>query len=179
MRRKAWLFVIFAIIIFAQITILDSFFHPFQVSQLTYSNSIVEIGKMSYVYGWATITVGGPSGTGQLPNGTEVRLNPIIQFTNGTQIVVNSTFTFKMVFPRTGGCFACSGATGLSGNNGQSLATLDPNHPIVAALITNVSSYFISTMPTSGSTADDLFQFYWFAIQGDASVSLNGYSVAY
>jgi hypothetical protein len=179
LKRKAWLFVISAIIVFSQITILNSFFHPFDSQGITINTSIVEIGKMSYVYGWASITVGGPTGIGYLANGTEVRLNPIIQFSNGTQIVVNSTFTFKMVFPRTGSCFGCSGATGIPGNNGQTLASLDPSHPIVAAIVTNASSFLISTMHLSGSTPGDLFQFYWFVIQGDASVSVNGYSVAY
>jgi hypothetical protein len=179
MRRKAWLFVIFAVIIFAQITVLNSFFHPFNSQGFAYNTSIVEIGKMSYVYGWASITVAGPTGVGHLANGTEVKLNPIIQFSNGTQITVNSTFTLKMVFPWTASCFTCNGATGLSGNNGQELTSLDTNHPIVVAIVTNASSFFISNMPASGSTMDSLFQFYWFTIQGDASVSVNGYGVAY
>jgi hypothetical protein len=180
MRRKVWLFVIFAIIVFAQVTVLDSFFHSFQASGFTYNTSVVEVGKMNYAYGWASITVTGSTGTAQLPNGTIIRLNPILQFSNRTQIIVNSTtFTFKMVFPRTGDCFTCSGGTGLFGNNGQTLASLDPSHPIVAAVVSNASSFFISTMPESGSTMDSLFQYYWFIIQGDASVSLNGYGVAY
>jgi hypothetical protein len=179
MKRKAWIFVILAIILFAQLTIMDSLFHSFDSQGFTYSTSVVEIGKMSYVYGWASITVTAPIGLGQLANGTEVRLYPIIQFANGTQIAVNSTFTFNMVLPWTGSCFTCSGSTSLSGNNGQSVANLDPSHPIVAAIVTNASSFFISTMPTSGSTSNDLFQFYWFIIQGVATVSLNGYSVAY
>jgi len=179
MKRKAWLFVIFAIIIFAQFTILDSFFHPFDSQGMTYNTSIVEVGKMSYVYGWASITIGGPTGIGQLPNGTEVRLNPIIQFTNGTQIVVNSTFTFKMVFPWSGGCFTCTGSAGLFVNNGETPPSFNSNHPIVAAVVANASSFLIGTLPASGSTSDSLFQYYWFIIQGDASVSLNGYSVAY
>ena len=178
MKRKAWLFVIFAIIIFAQLAVLDSFFHPFNSQALTYNTSVVEIGKMSYVYGWASITVAGPTGLATLANGTEIRVNPVIQFTNGTRIVVNSTFTFKMVFPRTGSCFTCSGGSALPGNSGQTLS-FDSNHPIVAAIVTNASSFLISSMPTSGSTADSLFQYYWFLIQGDASVSVNGYSVAY
>ncbi len=179
MKRKAWIFVILAILMFAQLTIMNSLFHSFDSQGFTYNTSIVEIGKMSYVYGWASITITGPTGIGHLPNGTEVMLNPIIQFTNGTQIVVNSTFTFKMVFPWTGACSTCSGATGLPGNNGQTVASLDPSHPIVVAIVTNASSFFLSNMPTSGSTSNDLFQYYWFIIQGDATVSLNGYSVAY
>ena len=180
MKRKAWLFVIFALIIFTQVTILGSFFHSFQASGFTYNTSVVEIGKMNYAYGWASITVNAPTVTAQLSNGTLVKLNPIIQFSNGTQIIVNSTtYTFKMMFPRTGDCFTCSGSTSLGGNNGQSVASLDPNHPIVAAIVTNASSFFLSSMPTSGSSTDNLFQFYWFVIEGDASVSINGYGVAY
>lgn len=179
MRRKAWLFVIFAIIVFSQITILNSFFHSFDSSGFAYNTSFVEIGKMSYVYGWASITVTAPTGVGQLPNGTEVKLNPVIQFSNGTQVMVNSTFTFKMVFQRTASCFTCTGATGLSGNNGQEVASLDPGHPIVAAIVANASSFLISSLPQGATGPDDLFQFYWFTIQGDALVSLNGYSVAY
>lgn len=179
MKRKAWLFVIFAVIMFAQVTVLNSFFHSFDSQGFAHNTSVVEIGKMSYVSGWASITVGGPSGVGKLANGSEVRLNPVIQFSNGTQVIVNSTLTFKMSFPRTGGCFACSGATGLSGNNGQMVASLDSNHPIVAAVVANASSYFISSIPASESTVDNLFQFYWFTIYGDASVSVSGYGVAY
>jgi hypothetical protein len=179
MRKKAWLFVIFAIIVFTQITILDSFFHSFNSQGFAYNTSIVEIGKMSYVYGWASITIAAPTGIGHLPDGTEVRSKPIIQFSNGTQIVVNSTFTFKMVFPRTGGCFTCTGSAGLFENNGQTPTSFNSTHPIVAAVVTNASSFLMGTMPASGSTADNLFQYYWFTIQGDASVSLNGYSVAY
>ncbi len=177
MKRKIWLFVLLAIIIFAQLTILSSFFHPIQTEGFAYSNSLVEIGKMTYVYGLASITISGPSGVGQLPNGTEITLNPIVQFPNGTRIVVNSSFSFQIELPRTGDCF-CNGGTSLIGVSGDS-ASLDQSHPFVAAVVANVSSFLIDTMPKSESTVDGLFQYYWFLVLGDASVSVTGYSVAY
>jgi hypothetical protein len=177
MKKKIWLFVLLAVIIFAQSTILSSFFHPIQTEGFAFNNSLVEIGKTTYVYGSVSITISGPSVVGQLPNGTQVTLNPIVQFPNGTKVVVNSSYSFQIVLPRTGDCY-CNGGTGLIGVSGDS-ANLDQSHPFVAAVVANISSFLIDTMPKSGSTVDGLFQFYWFLVLGDASVSITGYSVAY
>jgi hypothetical protein len=176
MKRKAWLFVVLAVIIFAQLTVLYSFFYPIQTQGFTYSNSIVEIAKLNYVYGWASITITAPSEVATLTNGTQVTIHPTVLFPNGTQVVVNSTYSFQLKLPRTGDCF-CNGGTGLLGTN----ASLDTTHPIVVAIVTNASSFLIENMPKSGSTIGDVFeyQYYWFVIQGDASVSVSGYSVAY
>src|SRR2546428_7459079 len=137
MKRKVWLFVALVLIIIAQLTVLSSFFHPFQAQGFTYNNSIVEISKMSYVYGWASITIQAPSG-GSLTK---------VQLPNGTQISVNSPYTFEMKLPRTGDCL-CNGGTGLFGTN----ISIDENQPIAAAIIANVSSFEISTISRSGSS---------------------------
>lgn len=176
--KKAWLFVILAVIIFAELTVLNSFFYPIQTEGFTYNNSIVEIGKMVYASGWVSVTIAGPSGIGELSNGTQVKLNPIVQFPNGTQVIVNSTYTFQLRLPRTGDCF-CNGGTSLFGNNGQSPESLDQSHPIVAAVVANASSFLINGMPRSGCTIDSLFQYYWFIVQGDSSIYISGYGVAY
>jgi hypothetical protein len=142
----------------------------------TYSNSLVEIAKLNYVYGWASVTISAPYGVATLTNGTQVAIYPTVLLPNGTQVLVNSSYTFQLKLPRTRDCF-CSGGTSLLGTN----ASLDTAHPIVAAIVTNASSFLIQSMPKSGSTIGDVFQYeyYWFVIQGFASVSISGYSVAY
>jgi hypothetical protein len=181
MKRKVLVFVIFVVLIFAQLVVLYSFFHPVQTEGFAYNSSLVEIGKMIYVSGDVSITVSAPIAVAQLSNGTQVNLKTTIQFPNGTQVIVNSTYTFQIKLPRTGDCL-CNGGAGLYGeisSNGQTIPSIDQSNPIVAAVIANQSSSVIDGMPKSGSTVNGLFQYYWFVVQGDASVSISGYSVAY
>lgn len=181
MKRKALLFVILVVVIFAQLIVFYSFFHPVQAQGFTYNSSLVEIGKMIYVSGEVSVTVSAPISVAQLSNGTQVNLKPTIQFPNGTQVIVNSTYTFQMKLPRTGDCL-CNGGTSLYGevtSSEQTIPGFGEGNPIVAAVIANQSSSVIDGMPKSGSTVDGLFQYYWFVVQGDASVSISGYSVAY
>ena len=181
MKRKVLLFVILVVLIFAQLIVLYSFFHPVQTQGFAYNTSLVEIGKMIYVSGQVSITISAPITVAQLSNGTQVTLKPTIQFPNGTQVLVNSTYSFQMKLPRTGDCL-CNGGAGLYGeitSSGQTIPSLDQSSPIVAAIIANQSSSVIDGMPTSGSTVSGLFQYYWFVVQGDASVTVSGYSVAY
>ena len=175
MRRKAWLFVIFAIIIFAQLTVLSSLFHPIQAQGSTYGDSIVEIAKLNYVYGWASVTVSSAFSSSS-QNGAVVTLHPTILFSNGTQLIVNSSYSFQIKLPRTGDCF-CNGGTSLLGTN----ATLDTSNPVVATVIANASSFLIDNMPKSGAENGNVFQYeyYWFIVQGYSFVSISGESVAY
>lgn len=174
MRRKAWLFVIVALIIFAQLTVLTSMFHPIQAQGSAYGNSIVEIAKMNYVSGWVSVTISSAFSASQ--NGTVARLHPTIQFPNGSQVIVNSSYSFQIKLPRTGDCF-CSGGTSLFGTN----ATLDTSNPVIATIVTNASNFLIGNMPKSGSEIGSVFQYeyYWFIVQGYGLVSINGESVAY
>jgi hypothetical protein len=167
MKRKVWIFVALAVVILGQLTVLSSFFHSFETEGFLYGTSVVEISKMNYVYGWASITVSNSFGTSS---------PVIVQFTNGTQIQVNSTYTFELKFPRTGDCF-CNGASGLFGTN----VYINESQPIVAAVLANVSSSTIDAIRSDGSPTlyNGLFDFYWFTIQGESSLTLNGYSVSY
>jgi hypothetical protein len=177
MKRKALFFVVLVILVFAQLTALYSFFYPVQTFGGTYgADSIVEIAKFAYVYGTATVTVTAPLGIATLTNGTQITLNPVIQFPNGSLVTVNSTYSFQLKLPRTGDCF-CNGGTSLLGTN----TSLDTSSPIVVAIVNNASSLLIQSMPRSGSTIGQglQYQYYWFVIQGAASVSVSGYGVAY
>ncbi|MFI5419533.1 MAG: hypothetical protein ACHQ1H_01055 [Nitrososphaerales archaeon] len=167
MKTKLWLFVALVVVILGQLTVLSSFFHSFETDGFLYGTSVVEISKMNYVYGWASITVSNPFGTSS---------PVIVQFANGTQIPVNSTYTFEMKFPRTGDCF-CNGASGLFGTT----VYVNESQPIVAAVLTNVSSSMVDAIRQSGSATpyNGLFDFYWFTIQGESSLTLNGYGVSY
>ena len=167
MKRKMWLFVALVVVVLGQLTVYSSFFHSFETSGYLYGTSVIEISKMNYVYGWASITVTTPLGASS---------PALVQFANGTQIPVISAYTFKFVLPRTGDCF-CNGGTGLPGTN----ISIDESQPIAAAVLANASSFQIKSLPSNGATADfnGLFDFYWFTVQGESSLSLTGYSVSY
>jgi hypothetical protein len=164
LKKKIWLFVGLVVILIAQLAALSSFFHPFQTQGLIYDNSIVEISKMSYVFGWATLQISGA--TPQYP--------VTLQFPNGSQKVLTSDYTFQMKFPRTGDCF-CDAATSLYGTN----VDLNQSQPIVAAVVDNASSFEIDSIPKNGTLIDNLFDVYWFVLVGDASVYVNGYGLSY
>jgi hypothetical protein len=164
MKRKIWLAVALLVVIIVQTGVLSSFFHPFQAEEFSYGTSIVEISKMSYVFGWVKLDI-----TGASPQ------NPVtIQFPNGTQTVLTFDYSFDMKLPRTGDCL-CSGATSLYETSTQ----INQSQPIVAGVVANASSFQIQLIPKSGSTIDGLVDLYWFLVTGDASVSINGYGLSY
>ena len=165
MKKKGWLLVLLILIVICQFTVLFSFFHSFQANSYTVKNSIVEITKMNYVSGWASIDITGSTQT----------YPATLQFPNGTQIKLTSDYSFVMRFPRTGDCY-CSASGALPGTN----IYIDQNHPILAAIISNASSLDTGFLPESGTPYNNnIFVTYWFTIQGFATVSINGYGVSY
>jgi hypothetical protein len=165
MRKKIWLLVLFLLIIIGQFVALSSFFHTFQAGGIAQNDSIVEISKLRWVYGWATIDIQGASA------GYPVSL----QFSNSTVITLSSEYIFELRLPRTGDCF-CDVSTALPGTN----IYIDRVQPVAAAILSNVSSFEIDTLPPSGSsTYDNYVNFYWFIIHGSASVSIVGYGASY
>jgi len=120
---------------------------------------------MTYVSGWVLFDFQGASQ--QFP--------VTVQFTNGTQINLSSEYKFEMKLPRTGDCY-CDAESSVYGTN----VSINESQPIVAAIVYNASNFEISSLPKSGTTIDGgLFDFYWFVVQGDVSVSVNGYGVSY
>ena len=59
MKRKGWLLVLLVLIVISQFTVLSSFFHSFQMQEVAQNYSIIEIGRMNYVSGWASIDIRG------------------------------------------------------------------------------------------------------------------------
>jgi len=164
MKRKGWLLVLLVLIVISQFTVLSSFFHSFQTYGIAQNDSIVEISKMSYLYGWASIDISGAT------PGYPITL----QFSNGTQITLHSEYKFEMRFPRTGDCF-CNAETSLYGTS----INLNASQPIAAAILSNASS-LETFIPKSGTSIDQgLFDLYWFTIQGDAIVTVTGYGASY
>ena len=162
MQRNILLIVLLLIIVITQITILSTFFHSFQASAYAQNNSIVEIGKMTYVAGWASIDITGPS----------TSYPATIHFVNGTQVSITSEYTFTVRLPRSGDCY-CNGATGLPGTN----IYVDQIQPIRAAVISNASDFQIGALAQSGIAG--FYETYWYTITGYASITITGYGVSY
>ena len=157
------MFVLLVIVAIAQLTILSSFFHPFQTQGVADGSTIVEVSKLEYVFGWVRFGIQGASP--QYP--------VALQFQNGTRVNLTSDYSFQMKLPRSGDCY-CSAATGLYGT-GQSI---DQANPIEAAVVANVSSFDIQIIPNGAAPYGGLFNLYWFVVTGDAIVSVNGYGVS-
>ena len=168
MKRKVWLAVLLLLIIISQFTVLSSFFHTFQARGIAQNESLVEIGKMNYVFGWAVVEIHGPS----------QEYPATLQFENGTQITLSSDYSFRMNLPRTGDCF-CNGG----GNLPETNVEVNVSSPITALIISNAISipgFGQSILPQSGTLFDQgLIDVYWFMIQGNAVVAISGNGVAY
>lgn len=168
MKTKVWLVVLLLLIIISQFAVLSSFFHTFNAGGIAQTESLVEIGKMSYVFGWASVEVQGPSP--QYP--------VTLQFENGTQITLSSDYSFRMNLPRTGDCF-CNGGGNLPETNFE----VNQSLPIAALIISNATSipgFGEGILPQSGTSFDQgLIDVYWFIVLGVAVVTITGYGVAY
>ena len=165
MKRKVWLFVLLIVIIISQLTVLSSFFHPIETQGFGICcNSVVVISKMSYVYGWVSIDIQGAT-SGQPAT---------LQFSNGSMISLTSEYKFEIRLPRTGD---------FSGNAGVDAygVNLSESQPIGAVVLSNSSSFEISTLPSTTTINEGLFSYsvYWFIIKGYSQVSITGYGVAY
>jgi hypothetical protein len=160
--RRIWVLVALVVIIVSQLTILSSFFHPIQTQGFGICcSSIIVISKQSYVYGWVSIDIQGPS----------AGYPATLQFQNGSQISLSSEYKFDMKLPKTGDCF-CSAGTDAYGVN------LNQSQPIGAVVMSNASSFEISSLPNSTTINNGLFNVYWFVIQGYSQVTITGYGVA-
>jgi len=165
LNKKILLLIILVLIIVGQLTVLSSFFHPFQTENEAFNTSIVEVSKLAYVFGWVTFQI---SGAGPQ--------NPVVlRFQNGSQINITSDYTFQERLPRTGDCY-CSASTGLPGGVGVSI---DQTNPIAAAVAANASSFDIQALPSAFPFYGTLFDLYWFEVVGNAYVTINGYGVSY
>jgi hypothetical protein len=164
MKKRALLFIILILIIISQLTILSSFFYPIHTGGFGICcSSIVVVAKQSYVYGWITIDIQGP--TTQNP--------ATLQFFNGSKITLTSNFNFVMRLPRTGDCF-CDAATDAYG------VQLTQSQPIGAIVVSNSTiGSEPSALPNTTTINDGLFNVYWFTIAGYSLVTVSGYGVAY
>ena len=164
MKRKTWLLVLLVLIVIGQFTVLSSFFHSFQTQGFAQNYSIVEISKLNYAYGWASIDI----------HGLSPEYPVTLQFSNGTQITLSSDYTFKMNFPRTGDFWGNAGT-----NLPETNVYINESQPIEAAILSNASSFETSYLTPSGTYFQGMFDIYWFTIQGSAFVTITGYGASY
>lgn len=164
--KKLWLLLALIIIVASQVAFLSSF-HSINANAFVVDSTAVVISKAAYAHLRVEIDI-----IPQIFNGQS---NTTLIFPNGTstKIPAITHYKFSVILPRTGpitGNFALQ-------TEGINLST---NHPINAEFVSNSSNALkqaLSQYQTYPGSSIGI-SVYWFIVQGNAQVSIQGYGVA-
>ncbi len=163
--KKLWLLLALIIIVSSQVAVLSSF-HSLDVNTWAGDSTTVVISKAANAHLRVEIDI-----FAQVINRQS---NTTLIFPNGTSTNVPAMthYKFSVILPRTGsntGSFALQ-TEGINISN---------NHPIDVEFVSNSSTTFqqvLSQYQTyTGSSVG--ISVYWFLVQGNAQVSIQGYGV--
>ncbi len=158
-HAKIWVLVLLAAIFVGQITVISGF-HYIDTLGFEQNQAVVAIFKLKYVDARVAFLVNGV-GSVTFANGTQVALNP----TQSLSFVVN--------LPSTRNTIGTAG-TIIEGAN------INQTQPLVADIITNETSLdfgFLSSNPGNYFSSITLVNTYWFMINGNATVTIQGYGL--
>jgi hypothetical protein len=164
--RKLWVLLALIIIVSSQVAVLSSF-HSIGTNTWATGSTLVVISKAAYAHLRVEIDI-----NPQVSNGQS---NTTLIFSNGTstKIPVAMHYKFSVILSSTGpytGSFALQ-------TEGINVST---NRPIDVEFVANSNSTLQQTL-SQYQTYPGLssgISVYWFLIQGNAQVSIQGYGVA-
>jgi hypothetical protein len=155
--NKALILLILVAVIAAQITLTSSFYTVSDYSSTSNTSALV-VAKANYLSVRVKFTVYTNPGS-----------TALLLFSDGSQKIVTSSYSFEVLLARNGssfGSFAASTPAGI----------ISDRDPINVAVLSNVTGNFIANEITSRQ--DTLVTFFWFEIQGQAQVYASTYGVA-
>ncbi len=169
--KKLWLLLTLVVIVACQVAVLSSF-HSINTNTWANGYTAVVISKAAYahlrveIYINPYVFMGQSQTTLIFPNGTQ------------TEIPAGTDYKFSVILPSSGpapGSFAIQ-STGID---------ISDSHPIDVEFLSNSTDFqhfqhfqqILSQYQTT-SQIDSRISVYWFLVQGNAQVSIKGYSVS-
>ncbi|MCL2358477.1 MAG: hypothetical protein LBH74_08315 [Nitrososphaerota archaeon] len=149
--KKLWIFLALVVLVATQVAVLSSFS---SISEYTWADESVTVVISKLVYAHLRVKVSisavGNSGT-------------VLLFSNGTQKVIpaSSSYTFSVAMPN-------SGFFGGSFSTQSEAINLSDDHPINVAFLSN------GTFTQTPYWETDKVSVYWFTVQGNAHIAVEG-----
>jgi hypothetical protein len=164
--KKLWVLLALIIIVSSQVAVLSSF-HSIGTNAWAAGSTVVVISKASYAHLRVEIEI-----NPQVRNGQS---NTTLIFSNGTSTKIPAVmhYKFSVILPSTGP-YTGSFALQTEGINVSS------NHPIDVEFVSNSNSTLqriLSQYQTYPGFSSGI-SVYWFLVQGNARVSIQGYGVS-
>ncbi|MCW4016094.1 MAG: hypothetical protein NWF06_06975 [Candidatus Bathyarchaeota archaeon] len=169
--KKVWLLFVLTVIIAAQLT-FTSAFHSASEHCYVSGTSGVFVSKLNYASMRATIYIS-----------LSYKSAPVLLiFPNGTQIEITDNYTLDLFLPRSGdvlGSYSTGTALGISPASGDyQMLSLSHNHPIDVDVVTLPSSFLPWLDDGIFPEYFENIDVYWFKIQGEANIHIDGYGMA-
>lgn len=164
--KKLWLLLGLIIIVSSQVAVLSSFHSTVSQTWVT-GSTVVVISKAAYAHLRVEIDI-----SPQVSNGQS---NTTLIFPNGTSTKISAVmhYKFSVILPSNG---SNTGSFGLQTEG----INVSNNHPIDVEFVSNSSANFqqvLSQYQTYPGFSSGI-SVYWFLVQGNAQVSIQGYGVA-
>jgi hypothetical protein len=158
--KKLWLLLALVVIVASQVAVLSSF-HSINDNTWANGSTAVVISKAAYAYLRVEIDI--------IPQVLMGQSQTMLIFPNGTQTEIPAVthYKFSVILPSSGpspGSFS-SQSEGIN---------ISDNHPIDVEFLSN-STVFQRLL--SQNQIDSRISVYWFLVQGNAQVSIQGYGV--
>ena len=160
--KKAWLFLLLAIIMAAQLTVLSSFGGVSDSASVSGTSAVV-VGKTNYVSLRVTFAVFADPGYAAL-----------IIFPNGAQKEVTTSHVFEVFLPKTE-LEPIRGPGSISMSRASEGVFVTDQDPIDVAVVSNVDESFFTYKVGPDPNGEVIF--YWFKIQGNARVRVSAIGV--
>ena len=165
--KKLWLLFALVVIVASQVAVLSSFH---SINYYTWANgpTAVVISKAAYAQLRVEIDI-----IPQVNNGLS---NTTLIFPNGTQIEIPAVahYKFSVILPSSG---PSPGSFGIQFEG----INISDNHPIDVEFLSNSTAFqsVLSQYQLNDQQIFSRFSVYWFLVQGNAMVSIQGYGVGF
>jgi len=164
--KKLWLLLALVILVASQVAVLSSF-HSINTNTWANGSTVVVISKADYAHLRVEIDI-----THQVFMGQS---NTTLIFPNGTQIEIPAVaqYKFSVILPSSG---PSPGSFGIQSEG----INISDNHPIDVEFLSNSTDFqsLYSRIDWSFSPYSRI-SVYWFIIQGNAMVSVQGYGAGF
>ncbi|WGM89250.1 MAG: hypothetical protein IAX21_07570 [Candidatus Bathyarchaeota archaeon] len=171
--KKIWIIFTLTVIIVAQVAFISSF-HSVSEHSYVSDTSAVIISKLNYATLRTTIHISLKHGLAEP--------SVFLIFPNGTQIEINDDYTLDVFLPRSGdlfGSYSTGTMLGLSDNSdGYLTLRLSHKSPIDIDVISLPSDFLLWLTDDKLTRYSDYVDIYWFKIQGEANIHINGHGWA-
>ncbi len=162
--NKLWLLFAMVVIVASQVAILSSF-HSVNANTWVNGSTVVVISKINYANLRVEIDI--------MPQVLMGQSQTSLIFQNGTQIAISAEphYKFSVTLPSTGW------SSGIFGIQSEGI-NISNNHPIDVQFLSNstifqeINSRIDWTVPPYSAIS-----VYWFIVQGNAQVTIQGYGV--